>query len=247
LLELIEISKTFGEVVALRQVSFRVERKLITALIGPYGAGKTTLLNVITGIYPASKGEILLEGQDISRIRPHKATYLGIARTFQEPRIFHDMSVMESVLLGFYPGPYAEYIAFHKKRLGLRLAQKEILDKVMGVLDLLHMTERKDQPYASLRHGDRKRLELARALINDPKLVLLDEPVAGLGISETWRIADVILKLKESGTTVLLVEHDIDWVMQISDMIVVLSQGKKVAQGTPIEIKDEELADAYLA
>jgi ABC-type branched-subunit amino acid transport system ATPase component len=157
------------------------------------------------------------------------------------------MSVLESVLLGFYPGPYAEYIDFHEKRLGGMQEQKVILEKAIEALDLVHMTERKDQPSASVRHGDRKKLELARALINDPKLVLMDEPVAGLSISETWRIADLILKLKESGTTVLLVEHDIDWVRQISDVIVVLSQGKKVSQGTPREISEEELTDAYLA
>jgi ABC-type branched-subunit amino acid transport system ATPase component len=157
------------------------------------------------------------------------------------------MSVLESVLLGYYPGPYAEYIDFHKKRLGGRQERKVILEKAIEALDLVHMAERKDQPFASLRHGDRKKLELARALINDPKLVLLDEPVAGLSISETWRIADLILKLRGSGTTVLLVEHDIDWVKQMSDVIVLLSQGKKVAQGTPREISDKEVTDAYLA
>ena len=247
MLEVVNVNKFFGGIMALMDVSFRVDRGTITAMIGPNGAGKTTLLNVITGIYMASAGEILFEGKNISGIRPHQVSYLGISRTFQNLQVFQNMSALENVMVGSHCRTSAGFIACLARTLKVRREEKEVRNRAMEMLGFVNLAGRQNQPGSSLPCGDQKRLELARALVGHPKLVLLDEPVSGLNNSETEEMGDLILKLKESGMTVLLVEHDMNFVMRVSDVIVVLNYGEKLAQGSPAEIQNNDMViAAYL-
>jgi branched-chain amino acid transport system ATP-binding protein len=247
MLEVFNLNKSFGGIMALTDVSFQVNRGTITALIGPNGAGKTTLLNVISGIYLASAGEILFEGSNISGIRPHQVTYLGITRTFQNLQVFQNMTVIENVMVGFHSRTSSEFVACLARTLRVRREEKEVRENAAKMLHFVNLAGREDQPGSSLPCGDQKRLELARALVSRPRMILLDEPVSGLNTSETEEMAGLILKLKESGITILLVEHDMNLVMQVSDMIVVLNYGEKLAQGRPAEIQnDDRVIAAYL-
>ena len=247
MLEIVGITKTFGGIMALMDVSFHVNRGTITAIIGPNGAGKTTLLNVISGIYRASEGEIFFEGKNISGIRPHQVSYLGITRTFQNPQVFKNMSALENVMVGFHSCTSSEFLACLARTSKVRSEEKETREAAMETLDFVKLTDRLNQPGSSLPCGDQKRLELARALVSRPKMILLDEPVSGLNASETEDMADLILKLKEAGITILLVEHDMNLVMRVADMIVVLNYGEKFAEGRPAEIQnDERVIAAYL-
>ena len=247
MLEIVSLTKTFGGIMALMDVSFHVNRGTITAMIGPNGAGKTTLLNVISGIYLASEGKILFEGKNISSIQPYRVTYLGIARTFQSPQVFQNMSALENVMVGFHSRTSSEFVACLARTLKVRCEEKETRERAMEMLDFVNLADRQDQPASSLSCGDQKRLELARALVSGPKMILLDEPVSGLNASETEEMADLILKLKASGITILLVEHDMNLVMRVADMIVVLNYGEKLAEGRPTEIQhDNRVIAAYL-
>ena len=247
MLEVVNLNKSFGGIMALTDVSFQVNRGTITALIGPNGAGKTTLLNVISGIYLASAGEILFEGSNISGILPHQVTYLGIARTFQNLQVFQNMTALENVMVGFHSRTSSEFVACLARTLKVRREEKEVREKALEMLHFVNLAGREDQPGSSLPCGDQKRLELARALVSRPKMILLDEPVSGLNTSETEEMAGLMLKLKESGITIVLVEHDMNLVMRVSDMIVVLNYGEKLAQGRPAEIQnDDRVIAAYL-
>lgn len=247
MLQVVKLSKSFGGIMALMNVSFQVDRGTITAIIGPNGAGKTTLLNVISGIYLANGGEVIFEGQNISGIRPHQVTYLGITRTFQNLQVFGNMSALENVMVGFHSRTSSEFIACLARTLKVRREEKQVRQQAIEMLNFLNLAGREDQPGLSLSCGDQKRLEMARALVSRPKLILLDEPVSGLNTSETEEMADLILKLKQSGITILLVEHDMNLVMRVSDMIVVLDYGRKIAQGPPAEIQDDDrVITAYL-
>lgn len=247
ILEINRLSKFFGGVTALNDVSFHVNRGTITAIIGPNGSGKTTLLNIISGLYRANAGEILFNGKNIYGIKPHQVCYLGITRTFQTLHLFQDMTALENMMVGYHSRTSSEFIACLAKTLKVRREEKEAHERAMEVLNFVHLGGRENQPTSSLPFDDQKRLELARAIISRPKMILLDEPVAGLNISETEKMGDTILKLKESGITILLVEHDMNLVMWISDIIMVLNYGEKIAQGLPEEIqKDESVIAAYL-
>jgi branched-chain amino acid transport system ATP-binding protein len=247
MLEVVSLNKSFGGIMALTDVSFQVNRGTITALIGPNGAGKTTLLNVISGIYLASAGEIFFEGSNISGIRPYQVTYLGIARTFQTLQVFQNMTALENVMVGFHARTSSEFLACLARTLKVRREEKEVREKAVEMLHFVNLAGREDRPGSSLPCGDQKRLELARALVSRPKLMLLDEPVSGLNTAETEEMAGIVLKLKKSGMTILLVEHDMNFVMRVSDMIVVLNYGEKLAQGRPEEIQnDVRVIAAYL-
>ena len=247
MLEIVNVNKTFGGLMALLDVSFDVEEGSITAMIGPNGAGKTTLLNVISGIYLPSSGEIFLEGQKISGARPHRVTYAGITRTFQNLQVFQNMSVLENVMVGCHTRTSSGFMACLARTLRVRHEETQVREKAAEMLDFVNLQGRKDEPASSLSCGDQKRLELARAFVSRPKMILLDEPVSGLNSLETEEMASLILKLRASGTTVLLVEHDMNLVMQIADTIVVLNYGQRIARGTPAEIQNNEaVITAYL-
>jgi ABC-type branched-subunit amino acid transport system ATPase component len=247
ILEARNITLRFGGLEALNGLSFAVDPGRIVSLIGPNGAGKTTLLNAITGVYPLDSGEILFRGNPISRLMTHQIAALGIHRTFQQSQLFHDLTVLENVMVGMHPktksGFWGGVLHFPKER----REEEEIRDKAESLLDFLGLLPKDSQPASQISIADQRRLEIARAMAGDPELLLLDEPVAGLNIRETEAMGDLILKLKERGQTVVLVEHNMHLVMGISDHLVVLHHGTKIGEGRPEEIqKDTRVIEAYL-
>jgi len=247
ILEARNMTLRFGGLEALNGLSFTVDPGRIVSFIGPNGAGKTTLLNAITGVYSLDSGEILFQGRAISRLKTHQIAALGIHRTFQQSQLFQDLTVLENVLVGMHPltqsGFWGGVLHLPKER----REEGEIRDKAQVLLDFLGLLPKASQPASQISIADQRRLEIARALAGDPELLLLDEPVAGLNIRETEGMGDLILKLKEKGQTIVLVEHNMHLVMGISDHLVVLHHGTKIGEGRPEEIqKDARVIEAYL-
>ena len=247
ILEARNITLRFGGLEALNGLSFAVYPGQIVSLIGPNGAGKTTLLNAITGVYSLDSGEILFRGSPISRLRTHQIAALGIHRTFQQSQLFHDMTVLENVMVGMHPQTQSGFWggALHLPK--ERKEEREIKEKAESLLDFLGLIRKAAHPANQTSIADQRRLEIARALAGDPELLLLDEPVAGLNIRETEAMGDLVLKLKERGQTIVLVEHNMHLVMGISDRLIVLHHGTKIGEGRPEEIqKDARVIEAYL-
>lgn len=234
LLELIEINKYFGGLHVLSDISFRVNAGEIVGLIGPNGAGKTTLFNVITGIYRPSRGVIRFRDRDLSRLKPHRISRRGIARTFQLVRVFPTMTVLENVLVG------AKY--------GKRSTKKEALRDALECLEILNLVDLKDTVVSHLTFSDRRLVEIARAIAAKPGLALLDEPLAGLNPTETEIIMALIEEIREEhGISILWIEHKIDAVFNVCDKVVVLDYGRKLAEGSPDEVaNNEKVVEAYL-
>ena len=241
ILEAIGISKHFGGLMANDNVSFRVEEGKITSIIGPNGAGKTTLFNLLTGLYRPDKGRVLFDGRDISGWPIHKIVNLGIVRSFQVVNIFNEISPAENIRLA---------VQSRKKR-GLNFFRSaagfdDINQETNAVLDEIGLTDVKDLPTKILSYGDKRVLEIGIAMASRPRLLLMDEPSSGLPTSETERVKKFIKKIS-SRLTVLVIEHDMDIVLTISDTIIVLHQGRVIAQGAPAEIKaNDEVQTAYL-
>ena len=235
ILEVRDVVLRFGGLTALAGVSFSVEEGEILALIGPNGAGKTSLFNVVAGKYRPQQGRVLFLGKDITGLKPNAICRLGIARTYQLVRPFTGMSVLENVLVG----------AFFGQRDGVSASQAE--HHALELLRLVHLAERAGSPAGSLTIAERKRLELARALATRPRLLLLDEAVAGLTPTETGRLLKTLSGIRESGVTLLFIEHVMKAVMSLSDRIVVLHHGEKIAEGRPEAIaRDDAVIQAYL-
>jgi len=247
ILEASRLRKIFGGLMAIVDLNFKVMPGQIKAVIGPNGAGKTTLFNIITGILPPTGGTIRFKGREINGEKPHRIAQNGISRTFQTVELFGNMTVLENVMVGRHVRTKVGLIQSGLRLPGVKKEERFVLETAQEKLDIVGLTRRANEPASGVPLGEQKLLEVARALATDPQLLLLDEPAAGLNETEILRMAEIIMKIRESGVTVLLVEHHMDLVMSISDDIVVLNYGEKVAEGTPEEIKgDEKVIDAYL-
>jgi branched-chain amino acid transport system ATP-binding protein len=248
LLEATGVRKTFGGLVAVNDVSFSVPRQAIVSVIGPNGAGKTTFFNLITGIYKPDAGTILFDGKDIAGLRPDRIAAVGIARTFQNIRLFGGMSVLENVLVGRHTRLSTRYVdaLFHTAR--YKTDERSAIDHGMELLHFVGLDAKANELSRNLPYGEQRRLEIARALASGPKLILLDEPSAGMNPKETDQAKALIRRLRdEFGLTVVLIEHDMRLVMTISDSVTVLDYGQKISEGPPQQVRaDPRVITAYL-
>lgn len=241
------VSKYFGGITALNEVSLTVQRGTIAGIIGPNGAGKTTLFNIITGLYHQDKGEVFLEDQKISYLSPEKLVRLGLVRTFQNLELFGRMTVLENVMVGLHTRSSAGLLSCALRLPRQRKEERAIVNEASRWVEFCGLTDVAKKEAASLPLGQGRLLEVARALATEPKIILMDEPAAGLNTRETVGLADLIKRIKDMGITVVLVEHDMELVMDTCDRITVLNLGYKLAEGTPREIQDNpEVIRAYL-
>ncbi|MGM0451893.1 MAG: ABC transporter ATP-binding protein [Thermodesulfobacteriota bacterium] len=247
LLTIDSVSRAFGGVQALSDITFSIENEAITGLIGPNGAGKTTLFNLITGVFPADAGTIDFNGKSIANTQIHELVRIGIARTFQNVELFQSMTVLENVLVGLHTRTRCGMIGSLLRPPKVGREEKQAWEKAMELLDFVGLSGYADRCSGDLPFGWQRLLELARALAARPRLLLLDEPAAGLNMSETGQLGDLIQQIRSQGVSVLLVEHDMNLTMTVSDRIVVLDQGRKIAEGTPRQIQaDQAVMAAYL-
>lgn len=247
LLQVTRLNRFFGGLHAVADVSFSVSEGAIKAIIGPNGAGKTTLFNLISGNMEPSSGETHFQGQLITGLKAHGIAMRGLARTFQNIKLCPHMSVLENTMLGRHTRSKAGFIAGMLNLPWTWREESEIREKSLKILKLLSLEDLSDTEASALPFGKQRATEFARALAAEPKLLLLDEPASGLNLHETEELAELILKIRDLDMTVLLVEHDMSLVMDISDEIVVLNYGEKIAEGTPSEIqKNQEVIHIYL-
>jgi ABC-type branched-subunit amino acid transport system ATPase component len=247
MLSIQEVGRRFGGVRALHEVSFDVEQATICGLIGPNGAGKTTLINIVSGLLRPTTGRVLVAGRDLAGAPPHRIAEAGVARTFQNIRLFGELSVIENVLVGHHLQRRDTLLEALLGLPGARRAERESRAAAMKLLAQLGIDHLAELPAATLSYGDQRRVELARALALQPLVLLLDEPAAGMNAAETERLAEQLLHLRTQGLTLLVIEHDMDLIMRISDKVVVLNFGMLIASGTPQEIRrDPDVIAAYL-
>ena len=247
LLSVRNLSKEFGGLTANKNVSFHVNTNQIVGIIGPNGAGKTTCFNLISGFLSPSRGQIIFNGKDITKLKSHHIASLGMVRTFQHTSVFSDLTVFDNVMTG-------RHLSM-KKLLGISLyARKRYYremnqqkEKVIDILQLMDLYDQKDSIAKNLSYGDQRKLEIAIALAADPKILLLDEPAAGMNDLESANLVQSLKSLKKKGISILIVEHDMKVVMNLCDYIVVLDQGEKIAEGTPSEIRNNpQVIKVYL-
>ncbi|MBI5048855.1 MAG: ABC transporter ATP-binding protein [Deltaproteobacteria bacterium] len=247
LLQTKNLTKTFGGLIAIDSIDLEIREGEIVSLIGPNGAGKTTFFNCITGMYHPSKGEIVLNGKIVNGMKPHKITAMGMARTFQNIRLFPEMTALENVMVGGYiHGTYGVKGSIMK---GARIMkeEKDLSSRCLSLLDFVGLRKKASIWARNLPYGDQRRLEIARAMASEPKFLLLDEPAAGMNPKETESLVELIRLIRNKGITILLIEHDMKVVMGISDRVSVLDHGVKIADGLSDEVRrDKKVIEAYL-
>jgi branched-chain amino acid transport system ATP-binding protein len=246
-LEVKQVTKSFGGVVANKNVSFSFEEGQIVGLIGPNGAGKSTMFNMISCVFPPTSGEIVFQGQRIEQLPSHKVAPLGISRTFQNLQVFKNMTVLENAMVGHHIQTKSGMIAAAFRLPSAREEEKRMYEEALKHIEFVGLSDIYDVNAGNLSLGKLRLLELARALATGPKLLLLDEIAAGLNHQETLEMSKLIRKIQNLGISVFVVEHDMELVMAVSDKVIVLDQGEKIAEGTPKEIQqNKQVITAYL-
>lgn len=241
------LSKRFGGVAAIRDVSLSVDDKEIVGLIGPNGAGKTSFFNAITGLLKPDAGVVEFRGRRTDRLAPHRILRAGIARTFQNLRIFRNMTVLENVAIGFHSRTRSGLADALLRSRRWHVEEKKIFTEAIELLNFIGLGKEGNEVAANLSYGGQKRLEIARALACGPRLLLLDEPVAGMNATEKEEITRLVRKIREKGMAVLIIEHDMKVVMPLSDRVIVMDEGEKIADGSPEEIqRNPRVVQAYL-